>query len=157
MLSQRPRISWLWLLLISRIHVAHPRKPYNPLPLHLQGSRISEITLKAAVLHSNPFAIVEEDEDGELTPRGLQIDMLEKLSEYAEDDGIKLAFELDPWKRSSDHSYSAAFDLVANDCEERMKQLPADSNISRDYDCNSFDIIIGDFFSTAGRLCLDVL
>ena len=47
----------------------------------------TEIKLRVTVLHSNPFAIVEHNEEtGEITTGGLQIDLLERFIEYAADE-----------------------------------------------------------------------
>lgn len=145
----------LWLSLLwagLRGNLAARINPRDALPLHLQDELRPEITLRAAVLHSNPFAIVEPDEEtGELKARGLQIDLLERLKELAKEDGVKLRFNLDPWRYSEELTYNTAVDLVASDCEDRLQRLPSDSNITKKYDCNTFDLIIADLFSTSER------
>lgn len=115
------------------------------LPPHLQDGFQSEITLRGAVLHSSPFAIVEEDPlTGKLTARGLQIDLLERLSIFAAQDDIRLNFELHPFQYSPEYTYGTALAWIANDCN-------ATTTSTHGYGCNFFDLIVADYWSTAER------
>ena len=114
-------------------------------PLHLQADFVPRIHLRAAVLHSSPFAIVEEQEDGSLTARGLQMDLLEKLKAFALQDQMELTVELTPFQYSSNMTYSKALDFIASDCDD-------DVYVNSTHNCSSFDLIIADYFSTPERL-----
>jgi Bacterial extracellular solute-binding proteins, family 3 len=134
------------ILLISVLATAS-----TPLPLHLAQGFRPNITLRGAVLHSHPFAIVEENEEtGALSARGLQMDLLQRLAMFAAEDGVSLHFDLEPWQYSPQHTYSTAVDLIASDCPLRLNQTNTSSIISH-YGCNSFDIIIADLWRTPER------
>ena len=122
------------------------------LPLHLQDDFRTEITLRGAVLHSSPFAIVERDPTtGDLSARGLQIDLLERLPVFAARDNVSLKFELQPFQYSPDHTYSKALDWIANDCRCDTNTTSSNSTYDNDCHCNSFDLVIADYWSTAER------
>ena len=74
----------------------------------------SHISLRAGVLHAPPFAHVDKADDGTISYRGFQPDMLESLKVFAAQDNVTLDFDLSP----SPRQYGAALDLVANDCLE---------------------------------------
>lgn len=105
----------------------------------------SEIRLSAGVVHSPPFAFVEEASSGtdmfpgadtatgEPTFRGFTIDLLERLKEFALMDNVDLQVDL---KRAPEF-YEDAFELVASDCDGGVN---SDNGLNV---CNRFDMMIG--------------
>ncbi|CAB9512867.1 acid type B receptor subunit 2 [Seminavis robusta] len=96
----------------------------------------STINLTAGVLLTPPFATL--DEEGVFG--GFEIELLERMKVYADQDGIPLHVELGVAPKF----YDSAVDLVANDCNSTANPNDLD-------DCNAFDFIIGDFYQTVGR------
>lgn len=120
-----------WLSLLSVVAVEYP----------------SHITLRGGVLHAPPFAFVEtasSGDDGNITTtnvtfRGFQIDLLERIKMFAAQDNVTLDVDLSP----APPQYDSAFDLVANDCAEN-------SSLQQE-DCQQFDMIVGDYYASADR------
>ncbi|CAB9527848.1 acid type B receptor subunit 2 [Seminavis robusta] len=96
----------------------------------------TSINLTAGVFLTPPFAIL--DEDG--TFHGFEIDLLERMQFYADQDGIELNVELGVAPRL----YDMAIDLVSNDCNTTVNPNSLE-------DCEAFDFIIGDFFQNVER------
>ena len=123
----------LWLLRSQGCVRAHLTNVYDEYP--------ARITLRAGVLHSPPFARIEEDGiTHDLTFTGYQPDLLARLQKLAAKDGVVLQLELSP----SPPQYGAALDLIANDCNTTV-------NPHAEEDCDQFDIIIGDYYVNAER------
>lgn len=97
----------------------------------------TRVTLKAGVLHALPFASVNDD--GTFT--GFQPDLLDRLKKFAAEDGVELNFMLE----NAPPQYGAAFDLVSNDCNTT-------DNPNSLEDCQKFDLIVGDYYSTPSRI-----
>ena len=135
------RIGFLLLCWPVRIIAALPQLPL-------------EISLRAGVLHAPPFATVETQEDGTLKFGGFQYDLLQRLKIFAAADNVKLKFHLSEAPRQ----YESAFDLVANDCQEKLAgNNNSDNNFIEeqlDYDgdaCGQLDMLLGNFYATPDR------
>ena len=101
----------------------------------------SHIKLRAGVLHAPPFAIVGEYYDGEPRFDGFQIDLLQRLSQFAlEDDNVVLEFDL----HVSPPQYGSALDLIAKDCNSTVNPQPLE-------ECQRFDMIVGDYYCNPAR------
>ena len=70
----------------------------------------------------------------------MQIDLLDRLKLFALEDDVKLDFILKP----SPPQYGAAFNLVANDCNTTENPYRAE-------ECDEFDMIVANFYSTPAR------
>lgn len=100
----------------------------------------SELSLRAGVLHAPPFAILEERADGSTKYSGFQIDLVERLKEFAKLDNVTLTVDLSP----SPPNFNPALDLVANDCNTT-------ENPNSLEDCQKFDFIIANYYATPAR------
>ena len=98
------------------------------------------ISLRGGVLHAPPFATVEEQPDGSYIYGGFQVDLLERMIQFAAQDNITLTIHMSP----SPPQYGPALDLVANDCNTT-------ENPNTLEDCNRFDFIVGNYYATAER------
>ena len=99
----------------------------------------SQITLRGAVLHAPPFAYVESDDNGDLSYRGFQVDLIERLKIFAAQDNVTLDVALS----QAPPLYGPALDLVANDCLSVVEN-PEES-------CNQLDMIVGNYYATPDR------
>lgn len=102
----------------------------------------SQIRLRAGVLQAPPFAFIDEDPvTQELQFRGFHVDLIERMKRFAlELDNVALQVDFD---RGPPH-YATAVDVVANDCNTTQNPNPQE-------DCQAYDLILGDFYSTAER------
>lgn len=99
----------------------------------------SNLRLRAGILHAPPFAIRDVLYDGAIRFRGFQIDLLDRLSQFALEDNVTLTFEMS----TAPSQYDDAFNTVAKDCE----QLLGAGNET----CSQFDLIVGDFYVNPSR------
>ena len=124
--------AWLSLLqlLLSSVHVCHGLS---------KSDFPSKIKLKAAVLtHAEPFAM-RDDVTGVYS--GLQMDLLESLKEYAEQDGVQLEIELE---EAPLYAYVLMFDRLSDNCNTTENPQPLE-------ECGRYDFLIGDFYTNADR------
>jgi ABC-type amino acid transport substrate-binding protein len=99
----------------------------------------SNITLRGGVLHAPPFATVEEGPSG-FAFGGFQVDLLQRMTIFAAKDNVTLKIEMSP----SPPQFGPAFDTVANDC------IMTKNNYTLE-DCNKFDFIVANYYSTPER------
>jgi hypothetical protein len=121
------RMFLLMLFLLLQNTQATPEPPLE-LP--------SRITLRAAVLHAPPFALVSSSDNHTLEFSGFQYDLLERLQAFARNDNIQLQFNL----TQAPTKYDDALNLVAHDC------VPMDGQA-----CDQLDMIVGNFYATPDR------
>jgi len=109
------------------------------------------ISLRGGVLDAPPFSTVEvfPEGGGVAVYGGFQIDLLEKMKDFAKKDGIDLHVNLSPVvvQDKERDQYAEAFDLVANDCNTTKNKRPKE-------DCEKFDLIVGNYYVTPERFAL---
>ena len=131
----------------------HEQSPNRRKMQDQSNGELHQISLNAGIVRTHtPFAMADDDamrdDNNQTIFSGFLIDLLHAIQEFAKEDGIELRVTL-----YEVPSYNIAFDLVAKDCEakiDEIKELNTD-DYWQDYDCNTIDFAIGDFFSNPTR------
>lgn len=100
------------------------------LPTHANAGHVrmdlpTEIVLKAGFIPGNTFG-------------GFQMDLLERLEQFAYEDQVNLTFEVTPIQ----DLYTSNLPLIGPECHEGESVTINEIT----YNCSDFDMIVGDFW-----------
>jgi hypothetical protein len=85
----------------------------------------TEITLKAGIIETGTFG-------------GFQLDLLERLERFAEEEGVNLTFEVTKLQ----DLYTSNLPLIGPECHEGESVVINDMS----YNCSDYDMIVGDYW-----------
>eukprot|EP00797_Seminavis_robusta_P006117 Sro1407_g269990.2 (666) ;mRNA; f:3342-5341 len=134
------KLTWTVWVLLGRVSCVLGQ-PLSAVVEVENGSLVRPVvTLRAAVIPTPPFALVDETNNNKQTIiGGYHKELVESLEEYALASNVFLQFVLE---NSPYPKYGDALRLIGTDCLAQ--------NLS-DAECNRYDLILGDYYVNPGR------